>query len=175
MRIFVFEFITGGGWHSIDPEPTPSGSLLLEGRAMVESIAKDFAAIEGTHVVRLVDARLNGDGDSPGEFKAILGADELRKQFADAAANADFTLVIAPEFDDHLLDFAELAIKSGGTLLSPSPGFIRLTANKHRTAQWLANARVPVPHGLLLSPGETVPDDSETNRWGRFARCAARR
>lgn len=159
MQIFVFEFITGGGWHLVDPAHAPRGSLLRQGRAMADSVAEDLATIEDVQVVRMIDSRLNDQHVSQGDLISVQGAGELIKQFALASANADFSLVIAPEFDDHLTTFAERVLESGGKLLGPSPEFIRLTGDKHRTAQWLANARVPTPTGMLLSPGKTVPSD----------------
>ncbi len=56
MRIFLYEFVTGGGWYS-ESEASPPESLVIEGRAMLQSLAADLAAIEGVRVDVLADRR----------------------------------------------------------------------------------------------------------------------
>ena len=70
------------------------------------------------------------------------------------AAEADHTLVIAPEFDDILLETLRHAKQSGGRLLTASQEFVTLTADKHQTALHLAKAGVPVPEAIELLPDE---------------------
>jgi hypothetical protein len=50
-------------------------------------------------------------------------------------------------------------VTGSGRLLSPSPEFIRIAADKHRTAEMLSAARVPTPQGMVLEPEEHLPDD----------------
>src|SRR5947209_13476918 len=47
---------------------------------------------------------------------------------------ADFTLVIAPEFDDLLLDRSQAVLEAGGRLLGSLPSAIRLTGDKFALA-----------------------------------------
>ena len=77
---------------------------------------------------------------------------------------------------------------SGGRLISPSPEFIRIAADKQRTCETLAAAGVPVPDGRVLGArrtaagGLSVSGRAEAGRWRRLAgyvhreraaRCAA--
>jgi predicted ATP-grasp superfamily ATP-dependent carboligase len=81
--------------------------------------------------------------------------DELLRQ----AAQADATILIAPEFDSILLNAAARIETAGGRLLSPSSEFIRIAASKQRTCDVLGAARVPVPLGLTLESDETLPKE----------------
>ena len=44
MRVFLYEYITGGGTLSSTHSQPPAGSLLGEGTAMISALAADFAA-----------------------------------------------------------------------------------------------------------------------------------
>ena len=57
MRIFLYEFVTGGG--TLAADLPLGGSLLREGQAMVQALAEDFSAHEDTRVEVLRDARLD--------------------------------------------------------------------------------------------------------------------
>jgi len=159
MQIFVFEFVTGGGWFRIDSENPPSGSLLNEGQAMLEAVATDFNAAAGIEVATLCDARLGDQLQCVGSSVAIENDAALRSRFAAAAVEADFSLVIAPEFDGHLKQLAEEVIGAGGRLLSPSPEFIALAGNKDALAERLHQQGIPVPQGVSLLPVEALPSD----------------
>jgi predicted ATP-grasp superfamily ATP-dependent carboligase len=75
------------------------------------------------------------------------------------SAEADAAILIAPEFDGILLKTARRAAASGATLVSPSPEFIRIAADKHRTIQMLSAAGVPTPSGIVLEPEDGLPAD----------------
>ena len=56
MKIFLYEFVTGGGnWTCRSPL---AGSLLAEARAMAQAVATDFAALKGVEVFTTRDTRL---------------------------------------------------------------------------------------------------------------------
>ena len=155
MQIFVYELITGGGMLG---EPLPD-SLLAEGRAMLAALVADLTAIEGVGVSTLQDARLK---DSPlPDSKRLYVSDraEERAQFEHQAATADWTVVIAPEFDGLLLERARSVEAAGGRLLGPSSALIELASDKQSTADHLAAAGVPVPRGQLVLPGDRLPVD----------------
>jgi tyramine---L-glutamate ligase len=107
MRVFVYECVCAGGLGSDVP-----ASLLREGRAMLDAVCADFGRIPGVEVVTLADQR----------------------RFYETAASCDWTLVIAPEFDDHLHDLNQAVLDSGGSLLGARPDAIRLTGDKQATA-----------------------------------------
>jgi predicted ATP-grasp superfamily ATP-dependent carboligase len=65
--------------------------------------------------------------------------------------------LIAPEFDRILLKAANRVVASGGRLASPSPEFIRTTADKDRTCRTLSEAGVATPVGVVLEADESLP------------------
>lgn len=160
MRVFLYEFFTGGGL-SDRPLGKISRSLLLEGRAMVEAVAADLAASESVRVDRLVDGRLV-DGrlarEAGDEIQHIVDSPEAEKnKFHKLAAAADVTILIAPEFDRILQQRAAWIEACGGRLLGPSSAAIALTSDKHRLAEHLAEAGIPVTSGIALDAGSRLP------------------
>ncbi len=73
------------------------------------------------------------------------------------AANYDWTVVIAPEFDNLLHARCRWVEQSGGRLLGPSSRIVELTADKQRTADWLNAHGVPAPRGMVIEPNESSP------------------
>lgn len=85
---------------------------------------------------------------------------EVEATFRARARHADFTLVIAPEFDDLLESRSRWVVQEGGTLLGPSPPAIRLTADKLTLAQHWLGRGVPTPVTQALNdavPGNWFP------------------
>ncbi|HTU24088.1 MAG TPA: ATP-grasp domain-containing protein [Pirellulales bacterium] len=141
MRIFVYEFVTDGGWSKFYGQ-SPPPSLAAEGRAMRDAVAQDFAAIPGTQVLGLDEA---GAAEQPA--------------FQAAAREADFTLIIAPEFDGLLATRHRWAEAAGARVLGGDRAAVELAADKHRTAAHLARSGLPVPVGRLLDTGDPLPAD----------------
>jgi hypothetical protein len=158
MRLFLYEFVTGGGWLSASSDAPPD-SLLAEGRAMLTALAGDFAAIEGASVDVLLDRRLT-PFDIPGvNVHNIASATDERRAIQRLAAEADWTVLIAPEFDEHLLSRTRAVEGCGGRLLSPSSQVVALNSDKHATAEHLARHGVNVPRGISLERGAVLPPD----------------
>jgi predicted ATP-grasp superfamily ATP-dependent carboligase len=160
MRIFIFEFVSGGGWWKVDPIGRPAKSLLREGKAMLQAVASDFAALEGCEVVYLQDRRVKNKVQAQGaEMVEIETPVQLFRTFANVAPKCDFGLIIAPEFNNHLHDWATKWLLLGGKLLGPPPEFIRIASSKVATAERLDAAGVPVPRGMKLGWPEDIPAD----------------
>jgi predicted ATP-grasp superfamily ATP-dependent carboligase len=157
MHIFVYEWATGGGLVN-EPGALPE-SLVHEGAAMIGTLAPDLARIEGFQVTALRDPRVLQLALPGCEIVDVLGQFERDEEIARLAAEADGTILIAPEFDGILLKTAERTVRAGGRLLSPSPEFIRVAASKQQTCETLAAAGVPVPTGQVLEPEEPLPAD----------------
>ena len=83
MRIFVYEFVTGGGLLSAGPQESPAPSLAREGAAMVTALAADFAAIDGTHVVVMWDPRFGPFRLPTVDVRHVDGAREEEEAFDD--------------------------------------------------------------------------------------------
>ena len=71
--------------------------------------------------------------------------DPAEPLFRRLARTADFTLVIAPEFDGILECRCRWALDEGSRLLGPSPDAVQLTADKLSLAAHLIRHGVPTP------------------------------
>lgn len=128
MRVFVYECVSAGGLGSDVP-----ASLLREGRAMLDAVTADFR--------RLSDVEPITAGHQ--DFRAT-------------AAQCDWTLVIAPEFDSLLHDLSQTVLDVGGRLLGSMPGAIRLAGDKLATAQFWHARGVQHPRTEALPPRDAV-------------------
>lgn len=150
LRVFIYEFLTAGGCWALGPE-APSGSLLAEGRAMRDALAYDLAALPHVASVYLLnDVRLPQLDIGKLELHGVRSAEEELEQFQHAAATADATIIIAPEFSDLLLQRVLLAERVKTRLISPGSHLVRLAADKSSTANLLAENGVRVPRGIAF-------------------------
>src|SRR5262245_23382915 len=104
MRVFVYEFITGGGMLADPADARPHGSLLAEGRAMVQAVTADLLAVGDVQVYSTRDARLPPLHPPGCEVWDVRTAAEERLVVERLASGADWTFVIAPETGGALLD-----------------------------------------------------------------------
>jgi predicted ATP-grasp superfamily ATP-dependent carboligase len=168
MRIFIYEFICAGGLG-----PDGPASLRREGWGMLAAIVADFQRLPGIEVVTLLDETLPHDaGDVSAEGSRIRqnaglargstrilanaatktsSAEEWRR-FREIASRCDFTLVIAPEFDDLLEARSKAVLDAGGRLLGSLPEAIRLTADKLACANFWKGRGVRHPRTEMLDP-----------------------
>ncbi len=135
MRIFLHEYVCV----ELAVQQGIAESLRAEGGAMLTTLAEDLARVPGVAVATLADS---GPGD-------------LRERFQEQARRADWTVVIAPEFNDILLTRCRWAVEAGGQLLGPSPDAVRLTADKLRLGEHLARHGIATPPCRLFVPEET--------------------
>jgi predicted ATP-grasp superfamily ATP-dependent carboligase len=105
---------------------------------MLSAVVADFARLHGVQVRTLHD-----------------GSEE---PFRRLAAEADYTLVIAPECDGILETRCRWVEEAGGRLLGPSSAGIKVAADKWTLGELWRQRRVPTPPGRLLLPQETPPD-----------------
>jgi predicted ATP-grasp superfamily ATP-dependent carboligase len=157
MRIFLYEWATGGGL--VEESGALPPSLLREGAAMIGALAGDFARIPGCRVTALRDPRVLHLAMPGCELVDVLDKWSHGAEVERLSAAADATILIAPEFDSILLKAARSVEASGGRLASPSPTFIKIAADKQRTSELLAKAGVPVPPGMVLEPEDALPGD----------------
>jgi len=157
--VFLYEYVTGGGTFSARSLDVPSGSLLREGTAMIRSLAEDFSRVPGVHVSVLQDVRLPRLSLASDNIVEIDDAESERRAIRDLSQQADWTVLIAPEFDDILLDRCRWAESTGARLLSPPSPFVELASNKDRTAEQLRQHGIAVPRAVTLQPGQRLPDD----------------
>lgn len=154
MHVFLYEWITGGGLIN-EPGQLPQ-SLLREGAAMATALAADFAKIPGCRVSLLRDVRLDTLAFPGCDVVEIQSPSEWSEEFDRLAAVADWSLVVAPEFDRILERTTQRVDAAGGRSLNASREFITLASNKQRTAERLQQAGVATPRGVVIAEGETA-------------------
>lgn len=138
MKIFVFEFVTGGGFAG---QPLPD--FLADGEAMWSALVNDLTEIDGVEVLTLRDRRLAfpaGRGNL-----AVLPMNEgfLESDFQRCLAAADAAWIVAPEEAGCLEAFSRKVIQAGKRLLGCRPEAVRLAASKYATARQLRAAGLP--------------------------------
>ncbi len=101
----------------------PSSGPVAEGRAMRDAVVADLRRLQGV-AVEIV---------------------ERRSAFRRALRRADAALVIAPETEGILERLSRAVEEEGRLLLGPSPGAVRLAADKLATARCLGAAGVHTP------------------------------
>jgi hypothetical protein len=158
VRIFLHEFVTGGGWYTQNSD-LPNQSLGTEGFAMLSALAADFSRLLGVSVDVLRDVRSRAFEFPRCKVHEVRSAADERQAIDALAASADWTIIIAPEIDG-LLHARCLAVERvGGRLLSPGSQLVALASDKHATAEHLAGLEVRVPRGVALAAGEELPSD----------------
>jgi predicted ATP-grasp superfamily ATP-dependent carboligase len=148
MLIFVYEFVCAAGVEA-------PASLAREGRAMLDAVLHDFGRCRGVRTTTLLPAP--PPAGWPNNTVVRAGREEEQERFVDEARRADYTLVIAPEFDGLLWERCRRVEECGRRLLGPSSDAVRLTGDKLRLADHLRRHGVPTPPTFPWRPGR---DDS---------------
>ncbi|HEV3439227.1 MAG TPA: ATP-grasp domain-containing protein [Gemmata sp.] len=127
MRLFIYEFLTARG---IGRAPrSPDHGMYLEGRAMRDAVVEDFKRIPGTAAFAFPDE----------------AAPAAQESFDEMCKVSDWTIIIAPAFDDCLGRYAESVQRAGGHLLGPSFDAIRLTSDKFELFNYWRRHNIPTP------------------------------
>jgi predicted ATP-grasp superfamily ATP-dependent carboligase len=127
MRVFVYEYLTALGLGG-DPAD-PLHPMYREGRAMRDAVAGDFGRVPGVRVVTL-------DGAAP---------EAERDGFRDAVRRSEWSVVVAPEFEQILESRCWWVEEDGGSLLGPASEVVRLAADKLALAEHWRERGVPTP------------------------------
>lgn len=145
MRIFVYEYLSSG--FAGRGETHRVSSLQTEGWAMLSALLDDFADCAGVQATTLLDLQLRIEAKRwPSNVVVHFSAAGSEQRTFDAlTAAADYTLLIAPEFDDILARLAQRVVEVGGRLLGPSLGAIRRSADKVTMACHWQASHVPTP------------------------------
>jgi predicted ATP-grasp superfamily ATP-dependent carboligase len=155
VKIFVFEFFSGGGGASREV----SNSILSEGYAMLNSITSDFSKT-GNEIITTLDYRIKRfnpplDAD---EIIDISNEDDFNSKFDQILTrDIDAAFLIAPETDEILYELARQVEKQGITLLGPSSSSIKLTTDKHETNKKVKKlTRIPRSEALPIDAPPNV-------------------
>lgn len=148
MRIFVCEYVTGGG---LNGQPLPPG-LAAEGDLMLRALVNDLAALPGLSVVTTRDARLPV-GDLPCAIETLAAERDSWSSWRRLTEACDALWPIAPESGGLLERLSRMAQVSGRRLLGSTADTVRLTASKRATAARLGSQGVVVvPCGSAEAP-----------------------
>ncbi|HTN76626.1 MAG TPA: ATP-grasp domain-containing protein, partial [Pirellulaceae bacterium] len=129
-------------------------------KTMLSLLATDFAALPGVTVTLFQDYRVRHKVELPDvETIVVERPIDLFRKCEELAPQVDYGLIIAPELEGNLEDWATKWTLLEGKLLSPDPGFIQLASSKQRTAERLAEAGVPVPYGVPLGWPDKLPEE----------------
>ncbi len=154
MKVFVYEYLCAGGRGG-----SPETSLHVEGWAMLSAVLEDFARCPDIETITLLDPCLLPAvaelAPSVVPHAAPVGSEE--QVFRTLAAHADWSLLIAPEFDDILFQRCRWVEEEGGRLLGPSSAAVRMTADKLTlTCHWISSGiptpSSPSPYPLVCKP-----------------------
>jgi len=162
LKIFVCEFITGGGLYR---EPLPP-SLVREGDMMLQALLADLRDVPGAEVTTTRDARLPPLSPAVSAI-SIVPSDDVWQRWEASIAAADAVWPIAPESGGVLERLSRLVIKHDKILLNSTPDAVAIAASKTATAHTLSAAGVAtVPthaaadwNGSGNAPWVAKPDD----------------
>lgn len=126
MKLFVSEYVCSGAWL----EPEISGSLAVEGRAMLEAILEDFARIPGVEVFTTWDWRLGSSRVEGVETILVGSVEEEKQRFDQLSRECDAAYVIAPESQGILARRSFAVVRTSARLLGPAIPAIDICANK---------------------------------------------
>lgn len=134
MRVFVYEYMTATGTGR-EPGSAEHG-MYLEGRAMRDALAEDFARIPGVEVLPFADAA------------AEVGETAFYRSLRVSAGlshDADVAVAIAPELDDILADVISEGIRPAARQFVSSPTALRLCCNKLWLSEHWRSHNIPTP------------------------------
>jgi predicted ATP-grasp superfamily ATP-dependent carboligase len=138
MKVFVFEYVTGGGFASI-----ALPGFLHDGEVMWQALVDDLSAIDDVDVITLRDCRL----PRPAGDKVHIIATEANRfaeDYRHCLALSDAVWPVAPEEAGILESLNQGVLNTDKRLLGCQPSAVRIAASKYATARRLGRAGIPV-------------------------------
>lgn len=175
MKIFVYEFITGGG---LLHDPLPE-SLAIEGDMMATALLDDLARLPKIEILVSRDPRLAARFDGVACIAPNAGEDPFLA-FARGVRQCDAVWPIAPETGGVLEELSRIIVGEGRLLLGCLPEAVAIAASKSRTVSVLEEAGVrcvptfadparvtPIPGPWVIKPddGAGCADASVVTAW----------
>ncbi len=163
MKIFVFEWMVGGGMAG-EAAPPAHDPFLQQGASMFGAILDDCLKL-GVDVLSPLDARLNGAIDN---FEALCRhesfqitpieiAKQLKPTLRSLANESDYIFLIAPESEGILTRCIQWLDGFQTKVLCGPQNLIEIFADKNQTQQLLKSKGISVPLGIPL-PAQTLAD-----------------
>ena len=159
-KIFVFEYLTGGG---IDPAHVGAGNLadlsalIVEGRVMRDALVSDLRALDEVEV-SFASSRFETVDPSFAHCMAAQG-ESMTAFVARVAREHDYAWIIAPECDGLLLHLYDAV--GAARWLGCAKEAIRVASSKSATAACLA------AHGITTTPA-VEPGQADAQPGGRW-------
>lgn len=155
MRIFVLEYVTGGGWREI----AAPGSLIAEGAMMLRALTRDLARLPALDVVVACDPALGLD--APDATAVPVAAADPWGSWRRIAGRCDLVWPIAPETDGVLEETVRLGTAAGCEVLASRAPALAVARSKRASADWLAARGIPVVATAPLA----LPPPVAAERW----------
>ncbi|MBI4006514.1 MAG: hypothetical protein HY356_07575, partial [Gammaproteobacteria bacterium] len=136
MRLFICEFITGGG---LQDKELPA-NLAREGDIMLSALLRDLqdAGMDDLLITR--DPRLHMP---TGKVKSLKPGVNAWDTWLECMKESDAAWIIAPETDGVLHQLTLMAQKQDCKIIGCSPDAIELAASKSRTIDHLSRFNIP--------------------------------
>lgn len=134
MRLFVTEFITGGG---LANDPLPE-SLKQEGQSMLQAVLNDCSRLHDLQLVTTRDARVDFDLKHDIQVHQVEDSIDYMQQLSLVASQCDTTWVIAPESEGVLQSIISHLANEKVMLINCDAESIGIAADKLTCAVYLA-------------------------------------
>ena len=152
MKIFIFEYVCGGGFQDDSPPP----DLLRQGREMLRAALADFSRLpDPVQVYTLIEERFAFD--LPGQVQCRYPDGLWQDAWKSLVRHCDAVLVIAPESEGQLERLCGEALEEGKKGLNCSLEAIRLAADKWMLNRHLQAAGIPMVETRTWDPSEPAP------------------
>jgi len=145
MRLFVTEFITGGG---IANNPLPE-SLKQEGQLMLNAVLNDCARINNVQLVTTIDKRISFNVENV-EVHEVEDAIDYMQQLVLISRQCDAVWVIAPESEGILETIVTQLTNEKVTLINCDPQSISIASDKLLCAEHLIEHNICTARNLAL-------------------------
>ena len=141
-RIFIFEFISGGGFNHVD---IPI-SLFNEGFGMLRGIVEDFKNLD-FQIKTLIDYRIQHmirylKADFAKEINQSM---DIFLEVKKAVNDCEYVFIIAPEFSDILFNLTKIMKDQNKIILSMNLEAIKLASSKFETYNYFKKQEVSTP------------------------------
>ena len=136
MKIFVCEFITGGGLYR---EALPDG-LLREGLLMRDALLAELAEIKNVELSCSCDTRVHAPAVE--HVTIVREVQDVWEIWRELIAAADAVFVIAPETSGLLLKLGQMVLAQDKLLLGCPPSVVQLSTSKLTTYHAMMHAGI---------------------------------
>ena len=156
-KLFIFEFITGGGFHR---EEIPS-SLFSEGFSMLRSIIEDFKSLN-FHISTLLDERISFLAEylKADTVQILQKHENFKKIYTTQVKDCQYCFIIGPEFSNVLFDLTRVAKSQHKKILSVGMEGIQLGSSKMKTYQFFKRHQINTPATYLIPPMQDTIDQN---------------